>query len=375
MARVGAGQPACRQFEDAQPHRNEHHHFIVLEQLGIDGGQNLAGGAAHSGTVIDGVAKDLSEFSYVYSLTGLAEKQSKLNADGAQAYQSIDNVVDNLDDVTGTLGNLKDLGSSLINDSEMQSSMLALLENEAANKIESMATALVVKQFAKGRLSGTTSDCETVLKRLGVEKTSGTYLGSIDFGDSVFCVNGSAEIKVVARYSVKLIKLLNVDITFDICQCASTKAWGAAAKTDDEVAGDSDNTDETSPTEENTQDTTAETTVPETTQKSLDDIAREYTHNSSSNKVMIGSGNALISDAESIGATYFVMGNDYNGNYDERTIRKKFLDQNVGKQFYINTDPDKTTDTNVKQAVLWLQGQGYTFKKNALGYWEAVKEY
>ena len=66
---------------------------------------------------------------------------------------------------------------------------------------------------------------------------------------------------------------------------------------------------------------------------------------------------------------------DYNGNYDERTIRKKFLDQNVGKQFYINTDPDKTTDTNVKQAVLWLQGQGYTFKKNALGYWEAVKEY
>lgn len=330
---------------------------------------------AKIGTVIDGVAKDLSEFSYVYSLTGLADKQSKLNADGAQAYQSIDNVVDNLDDVTGTLGNLKDFGSSLINDSEMQSSMFSLLENEAANKLESMATALVVKQFAKGRLSGTTADCETVLKRLGVEKTSGTYLGSIDFGDSVFCVNGSAEIKVVARYSVKLIKLLNVDITFDICQCASTKAWGAAAKTDDEVAGDSDDTDETSPTEDTTQDTTAETTVPETTQKSLDDIAREYTHNSSSNKVMIGSGNALVSDAESIGATYFVMGNDYNGNYDERTIRKKFLEQNAGKQFYINTDPDKTTDTNVKQAVLWLQSQGYSFKKNALGYWEAVKEY
>lgn len=332
---------------------------------------------AKIGTVIDGVAKDLSEFSYVYSLTGLADKHSKLSADAEKASQSINNVVDNLDDVTGTLGNLKDLGSSLINDSEMRSGMLSLLKNELANKLESMATALVVKQFAKGRLSGKTDDCETVLKRLGVEKTTGTYLGSIDFGDSVFCVNGSAEIKVVARYSVKLIKLLNTDISFDICQCASTKAWGAADKPDEKVvdaSDNTDNTDETSSSESTTQDTTAETTVPETTQKSLDDIARDYTHNPSSNKVMIGSGSALINDAEHIGATYFVMREDYNGNYDERTIRKKFLEQNAGKQFYINTDPNKTTDTNVKQAVLWLQGKGYSFKKNALGYWEAVKE-
>lgn len=88
---------------------------------------------AKIGMVIDGVAKDLSEFSYVYSLTGLADKQSKLNADVAQASNSIDNVVENLDDITGTLGNLKELGSSLINDSEMQSSMMALIKNEAAN--------------------------------------------------------------------------------------------------------------------------------------------------------------------------------------------------------------------------------------------------
>lgn len=328
---------------------------------------------AKIGTVIDGVAKDLSEFSYVYSLTGLADKHSKLSAEGAKATRTIDNVVDNLDDVTGTLKNVTELGSSLINDSDMQSSMIALIKDQTANKLESMATAKFVKHFAKGRLSGTSADCETVLKRLGVEKTSGSYLGSIDFGDSVFCVNGSAEIKVVARYSVKIIKLLNVDITFDICQCASTKAWGAAKKADEEVAGDSDNTDETSPTDA-TQESTAETTVPETTQKSLDDIVRDYTHNASSNKVMIGYGNGLIEDAEHIGATYFVMGSDYNGNYDERTIRNKFLEQNKGKQFYFNSDPDKTMDTNVKQAALWLQSQGYSFKKNPLGYWEAVKE-
>lgn len=330
---------------------------------------------AKIGTVIDGVAKDLSEFSYVYSLTGLADKHSKLSLEAAQASESIDNVVDNLDSVTDTLGNLKDIGSSLMNDSEMQSSMLALLKNEAANKAESLATSLVVKQFAKTRLSGTESDCETVLKRLGVEKTAGTYLGSIDFGDSVFCVNGSAEIKVVARYSVKLIELLNVDITFDICQCASTKAWGAAKKTDEEVAENQDNSEGSTEPSDESEDATApsETENKQEEQKSLDDYAREYTKNSTSDKVMLGTGKQLSNDAENIGATYFIMDPNYDGNFDSWEIQKKFLEQNKGKTFYVNENPKKVSDPMLKKQIIWLQDQGYSFKKNALGYWEATK--
>jgi len=323
---------------------------------------------AKIGTVIDGISKDLSEFSYVYSITGLADKQSKLSSDASQAKESIDNVVDNLDDISATLSNLKTTGSSLINDSEMQASMLALIKNEAANKAESLVTSLIVKQFAKNRLSGTSSDCETVLKNLGIQKTAGSYLDSIDFSDSVFCVNGSAEIKVVARYSVKLITLLNVDITYDICQCAPTKAWGAAHKSDEEVAEESD-TEETSEPEE----TSSETEEPEEPQKTADDIAKECTKNPGSDKVMLGSGSQLLSDADYIGATYFVMGEEYNGLYDKWEIQKKFLEQNKGKTFYVNTDPNKVTDSTLKKQIVWLQDQGYTFKKNALGYWEAVK--
>lgn len=319
---------------------------------------------AKIGMVIDGVAKDLSEFSYVYSLTGLTDKHSKLSSGAEKANESIDNVVDNLQNITGTLGNLKDIGSSLMNDSEMQSSMMDLIKNEAANKAESLIISKVVQQFAKTRLSGTESDCETVLKRLGVEKTAGTYLESIDFGDSVFCVNGSAEIKVVAQYSVKLIKLLNVDITFDICQCASTKAWGAAKKSDEEVAKEQSSSEET---------TNSGETETETTSKSLDDYAKEYTKNPASDKVMLGTGAQLNSDAEHIGATYFVMGADYDGNYGRWDVQKKFLEQNKNKTFYINEDPSKVSDSTLKKQIIWLQDQGYSFKKNALGYWEAIK--
>ena len=324
---------------------------------------------AKIGTVIDGVSKDLSEFSYIYSITGLADKQSKLSSEASQAQKGIDDVMDNLDSLADTVSNLKTVGSSLVNDSEMQSSMLALIKNEAANKAESLATSLLVKQFAKSRLSGTSSDCETVLKNLGVQKTAGSYLDSIDFGDSVFCVNGSAEIKVVARYSVKLITLLNVDITYDICQCAPTKAWGAAHKPNEEVAKEAD---ETSDPDETTSEP-EETDEPEEPEKTPDDIAKECTKNPGSDKVMLGAGSQLLSDADYIGATYFVMNEDYNGLYDKWEIQKKFLEQNKGKTFYVNTDPDKVTDSYLKKQIIWLQDQGYTFKKNALGYWEAVK--
>lgn len=331
---------------------------------------------AKIGTVIDGVAKDLSEFSYVYSMTGLTDKQSKLNTDAEKARKDVDNVVDNLDNVTQTLGNLKTLGSSLANDSEMQQSMMALLKNEAANKAESLATSFLVKQLTKGRLSGTDADCETVLKKLGVEKTAGTYLDSIDFGDSVFCVNGSAEIKVVAQYSVKLIELLKVDITFDICQCASTKAWGAAKKSDEEVAKTEEDTSETTKADETTK-KEEETTKEETTtkkEKTLDEYAKQYTKNASSDQVMLGSAGSVSKDAEYIGATYFVMGSDYDGNYDSWEVQKKFLEQNKNKIFYVNQDPNKVSDSSLKRQIIWLQDQGYTFQKNTLGYWEAVKQ-
>lgn len=341
------------------------------------------------GTVIDGVAKDLSEFSYIYSLTGLADKQSKLSSEAGQAKESLDNVVDNLSDVTDTLGNLKELGSSLINDSEMRSSMMSLLKNEAANKAESLATAFLVKHFAKGRLAGTSGDCEIVLKRLGVENTHGTYLDSLDFGDSVFCVNGSSEIKVVARYSVKLITLLNIDIDFDIVQCAATKAWGAAKKADAEVAdssgGDGSSEDETKPDEEETE-TTEPTEPTEPTIKSPEEYAKDATQNDDAPQVMLGKyensvqGQSYIMTAIEFNATYFDL-----ADYDEIkaatsedymwNINKAFLEQQYaqGKQFLLTDDPSKATGS-YKKEILWLQDKGYSFEYDAgTGIWKAVK--
>ncbi len=336
---------------------------------------------AKIGTVINGVAKDLSEFSYIYSLTGLAEKHSQLSSDGAQAKEGLDSVIGNLDDLSTALGNLKEVGSSLANDEDMQNSMLSLLGNEAANKASSIATGLITKSFAESRLSGTNSDCETVLKRLGVHKTRGTYLDSIDFYDSVFCVNGSSEIKVVARYSLKLITLLNVDITYDICQCAATKAWGAASKDTEkiasEIAEENNNENNDDKPEDN------EEVTEETTQKLKTDaeIASECTINPSAPQTLLGSGSSLIADANKFNMSYLdvysVKTESHENNADIDYVTDEFMGQqsSQGKEFFLNRDPRKVSDSVTKSQILWLQDHGYTFVKNtSTGLWKAVKE-
>lgn len=341
------------------------------------------------GTVIDGVAKDLSEFSYIYSLTGLADKHSKLSADGEQARGDLNNIVENLSSVTDTIGNFKELGSSLVNDADMRQSMMSLIATQGINTVESILTSKLVAHFAKGRLAGTGGDCEIVLKRLGVENTRGTYLDSIDFRDSVFCVNGSSEIKVVARYSVKLITLLNIDIDFDIVQCAATKAWGAAKKADAEVAdsssGDGGSEDETKPDEEETE-TTEPTEPTEPTIKSPEEYAKDATQNDDAPQVMLGKyensiqGQSYIMTAIKFNATYFDL-----ADYDEIkaatsedymwNINKAFLEQQYaqGKQFLLTDDPSKATGS-YKKEILWLQDKGYSFEYDAgTGIWKAVK--
>lgn len=340
---------------------------------------------AKIGTVIDGVAKDLSEFSYIYSITGLAEKHSALNSGGEKARMGIDGVVDNLSNVTDMLQNLGSLGSSLANDAEMRSSMMSLVKNEAANKAQSMVTAAAVKQLAKGRLAGTDGDYESVLKNIGIERKSGTYLDSIDFGDSVFCVSGSSEIKIVARYSVKLIRLLNVDIDFDIVQCAATKAWGAAKKADAEiekaVEEEAEKDKETNPDEEKTE---TEKEPSEPTVKSPSEYAKSATHNDSSNQVVLGKyngshyGQSYIDTAILFNATYFDM-DDYDEVKEATSddfmwnINKAFLEQQHAKkkQFLLTDDPSKATG-DFKKEVLWLQSKGYTFKYDpSVGLWKA----
>ena len=56
------------------------------------------------------------------------------------------------------------------------------------------------------------------------------YLEGLNFKGSTFykMVDGKTtdEVKLVVRYKVKVIRLLNIDFGFDFMQTAATKVWG-----------------------------------------------------------------------------------------------------------------------------------------------------
>lgn len=342
---------------------------------------------AKVGTVIDGVAKDLAEFSYVYSMTGANKSQSSLSNQASAARMGVEDVCDSLNDVSEAVTSISDFASSIAGDSEMQSSLFALLKNTAFETGKSLATQEVVYAFAKNRFSGVSADAETVLSRLGIKKSGTTYLRSIDFSESVFCLNGGRDIKIVARYSVKLIELLDTEICFDIVQCASTTAWNSAER---DVVLQTEPKPETTEASSQGETTTESETIPEETttqkQETIKDIVNEATHNPASDQVMLGKftnnkNENYIEKAESMSMTYFSVSDErweeINYQYDAWEINKEFLKQQeaAGKTFYLNDNPNTNLTGSFAKEVLWLREQGYEFEKNeVLGIWKAVRK-
>lgn len=54
-------------------------------------------------------------------------------------------------------------------------------------------------------------------------------LDGLNLNSSSIYTNGTEDITLICKYKVKLLNLLNNDITFSFVQTAKTKAWGAAS--------------------------------------------------------------------------------------------------------------------------------------------------
>lgn len=234
---------------------------------------------------INATAKEISQYSYLYSLTGLNDTQSKIYSKGEEntkegkeklnnaleslnsAYGSIESLGKKKDDVTAKI---QDFDAKAITDldlnksSEFWSSAVDDAKNigsstkQAYNNIKSFVKDDPKKMmigiaqiagskgfdFAKSRLiaaplsklmirkhltSQSTGDldkeCESYLAFLRVVPKGNSYLDGLNFDESTIFPNGSNEIKVNVKYDVKVIPLLPIDFSFHFDQTAVTHGW------------------------------------------------------------------------------------------------------------------------------------------------------
>lgn len=206
-------------------------------------------------------AKEMSQYGYLYSLTGLLEKEAQLNQDGKNGTKEIDEVLVNINNLLNGIENLAGSGKKSENDiedileeaseaakdikgsvSDLKNTLMKigkdpkklifgmakLLSSEALELAksriiaENLSRALSEKHF----ITEKNGSPENYLRQLGVVPDSkGSYLGGLDFSNSELFPYGSNTIKIKVSYDVKIIALLPINLSFHFTQTGITNGW------------------------------------------------------------------------------------------------------------------------------------------------------
>ena len=303
-----------------------------------------------------------------------------------------------------------------IMDEEFWDSMKAFLMDGAISYGESWALDKLCHLAAQKRIAPKGEDPDAYLMRLGVKDG----LGGLNFKKSEFCPGGTDDIKIVVSYQAHMVDFFGLDLNFNLEQTALTKAWcgikpSVYKNTNDSSSGtgdssESDGGDGSGKGSGNGEDEDGdslkdmeeasklapgeEEKVEPEKEKSVQEWARESTHNPYSDSVFLGryikEGNdgweySYDQLGESNGYTYFSMSSDdYNKLKEEKgldyvwDINEEFLrnQEIAGKTFYLSSSPyNVPINSTYYMEVEWLESRGYTFEFNeAVGMWKAVRK-
>lgn len=210
---------------------------------------------------INATAKELSQYSYLYAITGLKDSQAAINENAEKTKEEIDGVFDNVNvvfteiqnigksterteaqDMSALFSELQSSASNIENAAGALSSqfediakdpkkavmgLASMLVSDAWDACMSFVAAGLSKGLCKKNLvfeSG--GDVEDYLKFLGVvPSANGSYIDGLDFSRSAIFPKGSSEIRVNVSYKVKVIALLPIDFSFHFNQTAETHGW------------------------------------------------------------------------------------------------------------------------------------------------------
>ncbi len=205
-------------------------------------------------------AKEISQYSYLYSLTGLNETQQNMvesgknnTAEAKQVLQDVNSIYNQIEKIAGQAQSSDISIESVqaqwedINSAISQGKSVAFQIEDLAKDPKKIIFGVAqlagsgAMDFAKSKLIAEPlakvlckkhlvdkehGDVEAYLKGLGVQpKANGSYFDGLDFSNSYLFPNGSNEITISVRYKVKVIALLPVDFSFTFHQTAITHGW------------------------------------------------------------------------------------------------------------------------------------------------------
>lgn len=221
--------------------------FVIVLMLNF---VNICIAQAKIGIALNQTAKEISQYTYFYSLTGLNEVQATLNEETeavksdvtkaedavfetinsvvgmakgvnepSEVFVTVENSMEKMEEVATNIANAKDKKAWVM-------SILKICGNEGYEALKGLLGGALTKGLMQKHLCPEDEvNADAYLRKLGVtdgKKGLNTY-------NSALFLNGTDDIQLICKYKLEIIKLLNNEYSFSIVQTAHTKAWGAKA--------------------------------------------------------------------------------------------------------------------------------------------------
>ena len=328
--------------------------FFIIILLSI---VNMCIAQSKIGVALNESAKEFSEYGYIYSLTGFKEVQEN-------SYEKEEGTITDIESAISGLEDAKNAFDSIagVTESEDTWTDLENAENSAESAKEKYLT--IYKNFVdnpggyilglarvagnegyewfKGEVGGAVvkglmykhlkdaSDTDVNAYLIKHRVVGG--IDGLDLGSSSIFTNGTDDITFVCKYKLRIIRLLNTDFTFDMCQVAQTKAWaGESLVRDTSSSGSSESDDASSgsassgsaSSTETSSDSSSDASNASSTENSSDS-ATESSSEATSNSSSTSSSASAISDSSDAASS---ASNGESTEIDYNAIRQKMVDK------------------------------------------------
>lgn len=180
---------------------------------------NVSLAQARIGSSLNLVAKEISQYAYVYDMTGLNDKQADLAANSGAAQSILQSDLSDIEDFYDAVGGITDSALSIASDSGNAESFLYYILNEGIDEVKGQALGKVAKVLMKKNFGSNPDD---FLRGLRVKDG----LDGLDFSDTKFFQSGEEPTIVLnVQYEIQVVKFFNFEMTMDFELCAKTRAW------------------------------------------------------------------------------------------------------------------------------------------------------
>lgn len=193
--------------------------FFMFAMITIYSMFHISLAQARINAALNSTAKEISQYSYVYDLTGLNEKQANLAANGGAAESILSDNLSEINDLYDAFKGISGSTASIVTSPENAESFLYYVLNQGIDQVKGSASGELARLLMRKHFG---SDPDAFLEGLGID---GGMSGLSFVKTRIFTDGEEDNIFLNVRYQVVVVKLLDIDMKLNFELSAKTRAW------------------------------------------------------------------------------------------------------------------------------------------------------